>query len=354
MSTRSNFVIILAFAAVGCRTPAGDGGGGSRVLDASTAATPACAEGDPTSFTITGQDVQPDQLKITFAPFPFLNYVGNPPDSTRQAQLDVCVVSDTVVTINRVRVLQEEVLYDVSKPVLVKNEGLAEALFGDLSKLNVIGKLDNTDHAGPDLFMIRGWKAGANAFVGFDVARLRDGTPVYYDLQVLAGNLVAGSATFPTNSSECASNETVENDEFQIDTAKFTMKSCTFDTADRSEAILPISGSLLDDNPEAGGTIAFDWTKAEAPAADPTNQAGSFNYHWSHHNMHDALEVITKDATYRMTFADFPIGLNLVTYEAAYLRTGKVVKKTLKCPAITACKVTPAAPALLPAAQPAR
>ncbi|MGE0172003.1 MAG: hypothetical protein AB7T49_04430 [Oligoflexales bacterium] len=293
-----------------------------------------CTGGDVVAFTLTKQEELSYPTVFTFPEFPSLEFRGVPPESERQAQIDLCYRDETNFSVVRVRLLEGPVFFDVKEPQMLQTDGLAEALFGDSSNLNVIGKFPIQENAsGPGYFILRSWKSGGVTFVGFGAGRIRSGAPIYYGNDVIAGSFLPGEGTFPQTSSECGFNETLKESTFKIDTVKFQMKSCEYLTIDRSTAIRPIWTTIADDNPDAGGTISHEWNKPE----DFKQPDGGFQYIWSHHNMHDEIHIRLKEAAYDVHLTDFPPGTNQVDYEAKYKRTGKTVTKTLQCESLRSC-----------------
>lgn len=236
-----------------------------------------CKDGEPSSFILESLPNLDDAPDVVVGESTLLKFS---PDSNNQIQLDVCLTSDDTAELQTVHILDHGQKHSLNSILSV--EGLAPALFGDFSSLNIVAEVPNEDGL---VYEVKGWTKGETSLVS--MMPLQNHKTI--DERVLVGALAYGEAEFVNQaaSTQCAAGESEHQDSFKIVEATVKATVCTRVTADRSTAIRFVEATLID------GQIHHEFEAADFA------EGGSFRYVWTHHNLSDQLYIAIPEGVYQ-------------------------------------------------------
>lgn len=260
-----------------------------------------CGPGNSyTAFTLTKLSVQPPEGIVVFPGVPPENIgLVTSDESNARIRFDICLNDETeksqlkrlVFTYNQDFLGVTQATIDVKPSATVK--GLSEAVFGDVSKLEILVPSENPQVGAVH---VKAWTYSGKAFVTFAKGTVTqgkftpDGAPgnMAYK-QITFGQFAAGD---PFLSGECGSEESLVKLELRIGSVKIDGKSCV-KTSIRGSTHRFKSVTVTDSNP----TLT---AKQKKPVVmeTPDQLASVFEYVDSQHNFMDKMTINLPHATY--------------------------------------------------------
>lgn len=291
----------------------------------------ACA-GQTASFTLQKlpNPSDPQLPKLTFPPHTSFAFSPVSPDARNTMQLNVCVVDDSDFRVQTIKYMYFGRTMTLTVGADTIATGVQEALFGDASKLYLRIPTHSAIASNGAFYLLKWFGSSGNGYVAATETFLREGADFPTDERVMIGDFQPGSAIFP-DQGPCAGGEAYGEERFNVGTASFFAKLCSWPTADRSTAYRLLEVTVHDANPHAPP----GFTATLSQRSDFDGDDAPCRYHWTHHNMNDSFTCKTAAGTYGTKVSGF-FG-NLHTNNKVVYADGTTENTVKRCESIFGC-----------------